>query len=659
MKKIKRIFITILLVVAFLLIGQTQAKASSSNLNLKNLNFDVNVNDDGSMDVVETWNIRISDTNTLFKTFKTDSKKYSSISDVKVTEITNGESKEFEEIDELMYHVTKDCYYGMMNDDDDFEIAWGVGLDDRTATKQYQISYTVNDVIAKYNDCAELYWQFVGSDFEINADKITGTITLPSEVEKKEDIRVWGHTEGLNGEIYATGLNKVEFEINHFVSGRFVEVRVAVPTDTIIYSDRTYDTEKLNSIIAEETKWAEDANKKRERQQAKEKIGAVISVIVSLAICVFLVYRTVKDIKFIINIKKKKPTQEFKYYREIPREDATPAEAITLIGKHVSSFQSKEIGRAFSATLLDLNLKGYLDFEVDKNEKNKEIIKIKLLNENEIYKLKEDENKVYRFVKTAISGEEYITAKELEKYIKQHEITVVSFKESIDKRKKESLEKLEYIDEENITKRKNYGAGIIGYFCLAVFSIVFGITSEYKIVGILILAMCAISIINTIINIIIIFRLDQLTQKGIDEAEMWKGLKHYMEDFSILDKREVPEITLWEKYLVYATAFGIADKVLKQLKTVYPNLESMTSDNTYTCMNLMINTNFTSSFSNSISSAMSSAYTSATASSGSGGGGGFSGGGGGGRRTVAVEVEDNPPLTYAFNIKEEEIWKVI
>ena len=659
MKKTKRIFITILLVVVFLLIGQTQAKASSSNLNLKNLNFDVNVNDDGSMDVVETWNIKISDTNTLFKTFKTDSKKYSSISDVKVIEITNGESKEFEEIDELMYHVTKDCYYGMMNDDDDFEIAWGVGLDDTTATKQYQISYTVNDVIAKYNDCAELYWQFVGSDFEINADKITGTIILPSEVEKKEDIRVWGHTEGLNGEIYATGLNKVEFEINHFVSGRFVEVRVAVPTDTIIYSDRTYDTEKLNSIIAEETKWAKDANKKRERQQAKEKIGAVISVIVSLAICVFLVYRTVKDIKFIINIKKKKPTQEFKYYREIPREDATPAEAITLIGKHVSSFQSKEIGRAFSATLLDLNLKGYLDFEVDKNERNKEIIKIKLLNENEIYKLKEDENKVYRFVKTAISGKEYITAKELEKYIKQHEITVVSFKESIDKRKKESLEKLEYIDEENITKRKNYGAGIIGYFCLAVFSIAFGMPSEYKIVGILILAMCAISIINTIINIIIIFRLDQLTQKGIDEAEMWKGLKHYMEDFSMLDKREVPEIALWEKYLVYATAFGIADKVLKQLKTVYPNLESMTSGNTYTCMNLMINTNFTSSFSNSISSAMSSAYTSATASSGSGGGGGFSGGGGGGRRTVAVEVEDNPPLTYAFNIKEEEIWKVI
>ena len=36
-------------------------------------------NSDGSMDVVETWNIDISDTNTLFKTFKRDSTKYTNI----------------------------------------------------------------------------------------------------------------------------------------------------------------------------------------------------------------------------------------------------------------------------------------------------------------------------------------------------------------------------------------------------------------------------------------------------------------------------------------------------------------------------------------------------------------------------------------------------
>ena len=100
-----------------------------------------------------------------------------------------------------------------------------------------------------------------------------------------------------------------------------------------------------------------------------------------------------------------------------------------------------------------------------------------------------------------------------------------------------------------------------------------------------------------------------------------------MEDFSMLDKREVPEIVIWEKFLVYATVFGIADKVLKQLKIVYPNMSEELGANHYAYMYLMMNTNFSNSFSNAITNSMSTAYSSAT-----GGGGGFSGGGGG--RTV-------------------------
>ena len=119
----------------------------------------------------------------------------------------------------------------------------------------------------------------------------------------------------------------------------------------------------------------------------------------------------------------------------------------------------------------------------------------------------------------------------------------------------------------------------------------------------------------------------------MDLQEQWKGLKKFMEDFSRLDKREVPELIVWEKYLVYATAFGIADKVIKQLKMVYPNFEEMTTGiGTYAYMNIMMNTNFSSSFSSAISSSISSA----TYSSGSGSGGGFSGGGGGGRRPEAA-----------------------
>ena len=212
--KIKRILFIIFVIIATLLIFNVKSEAA---LELNELDFDVQINSDGSMDVIETWDINVSETNTLFKTFKVDNSKYSSITEVQVTDISSNIN--FSQINEEMYHVTKNCYYALRNSDGAFEIAWGVGLDNSSARKTYQISYKVNDAIAKYNDYSELYWQFIGEDFEIDADKITGTIYLPDNATNKEDIRVWGHTQDLNGEIYVTDLNKIEFTINNYSSG--------------------------------------------------------------------------------------------------------------------------------------------------------------------------------------------------------------------------------------------------------------------------------------------------------------------------------------------------------------------------------------------------------------------------------------------------------
>ena len=105
-----------------------------------------------------------------------------------------------------------------------------------------------------------------------------------------------------------------------------------------------------------------------------------------------------------------------------------------------------------------------------------------------------------------------------------------------------------------------------------------------------------------------------------------------MKDFSMLDQREIPELALWEEYLVYATAFGVADEVIKQLKVVYPELnDTQYIANHYAVLNMASNDSFGKSFSSSLASSIGSVTN---MSSGSGGGGGFSsgGGGGGGRR---------------------------
>ena len=60
-------------------------------------------------------------------------------------------------------------------------------MDTSYGTREYEIRYTVNDAVSVHNDCAELYWQFIGDDFEIPIENYEGVIYFPGDL-KKEDI---------------------------------------------------------------------------------------------------------------------------------------------------------------------------------------------------------------------------------------------------------------------------------------------------------------------------------------------------------------------------------------------------------------------------------------------------------------------------------------
>ena len=106
----------------------------------------------------------------------------------------------------------------------------------------------------------------------------------------------------------------------------------------------------------------------------------------------------------------------------------------------------------------------------------------------------------------------------------------------------------------------------------------------------------------------------------------------------MIDKREVPELILWEKYLVYACVFGNAEKVLKQLKVVYPEFSNDDYMRNTAYFYLMTHTDFNNSFVKSIDSSMARAYQSSVAASSSSSGGGY--GGGFSRSAAALAVAE-------------------
>ena len=615
MKIRKKLIYTILFLFMFIAFGTI--KSNAGDLYLNNLDFKAQIKTDGSMDVTETWNIDVEDTNTLYKTFETDNSKYSNITNVTVKEITDNQNKDFLKTNEWAYHVQKGYYYGTNNQDGDFEIGWGVGLDDSSASKKYEISYTVENVISKYSDYAELYWQFVGKKFEVNAKKITGTIILPSNVNSKDEIKVWGHTEDLNGTIYATDLNKIEFEINNFRSGRYVEVRTLFPTNLITSSAKTRNIDILQTVIDEETKWADEANARREREQLIGDIIIIGIIIANILLVIFFIIKAIKYLKEMKNYKKYTPSIKLEYYRNLPDEKATPGEAVFLLNNSFDEFVITDYGKVFSATLLDLTLKGFTEIRQDETKKDK--VKIKVIEKN-TENLKSDEVQIYNFIKNIPSKDEEITIKDIQKAISKSETKTKKLIEDTHSSVKKQLTNSGDFDD--VVKEQVYDKNMnkfLSYLVAGIFITMFS--------GFTLLIAGIACIIDCILCRKLANKVNVLTQKGIDEQEEWKGLKKYMVNFSMLDKREVPELVIWEKYLVFATAFGVADKVIKQLKLIYPNMDEMLDLNTYAYMNLMMNTNFSNSFSTAINSSISTVYSSS-----SGGGGGFSGGGGFGRR---------------------------
>ena len=51
-----------------------------------------------------------------------------------------------------------------------------------------------------------------------------------------------------------------------------------------------------------------------------------------------------------------------------------------------------------------------------------------------------------------------------------------------------------------------------------------------------------------------------------------EGLKQYLNDFSDFKDRGVLDLALWDRYLVYAAAFGMSEQVMRQLVKAVPEL---------------------------------------------------------------------------------------
>ncbi len=157
-----------------------------------------------------------------------------------------------------------------------------------------------------------------------------------------------------------------------------------------------------------------------------------------------------------------------------------------------------------------------------------------------------------------------VTSDEIEKWAKKTTGMKANFKDFMDKRKKQLRTDFERdffnLDDPASEKaRKTFIAISIGFGLLFVILFLAGLRSP---------VIFGFAPVVVVLGILLSIPLARRTPEAALEHDKWKAFKRFMSDFSAMKDAGPSLLPLWEHYLVYAVALGVADKLINNLKLV-------------------------------------------------------------------------------------------
>lgn len=493
------------------------------------------------------------------------------------------------------------------------------------------VTYTLKDLVVVHNDIAELAHDFIGTDYQEDISNLIIRINLPSS---SKELRIFSHGP-LNGKNRIIDDKSVEITYETLDKENAVDGRVVFDKSIVPNATKKSNVDGLGKILEVEKERANYANKLREAARKREKMLQTLAIIMEILLGIWLIGLIVIVYKF-YNKNDKEYRSEFngKYFRDFP-EEYTPSTVSYLMNKSINNL-------SFNAGILDLIRKKAITIEevtIDKKGlfKNKQQKDYKLsrnMNFN-LDTLSTSEKKLFNLLIGTVGNGDYVILGDMKEFSKDYDNAkrLISGYDSWRYACESEAEAEEFY--ENTKKEKTN--------CILYSLIFIPITFLALLCGSNMGRVLLIDLFG-ILAIIYFSSATKRTKKGNEQYHKWKGLKNFLADFGRLDEKDLPEIKLWERYLVYATMFGLAAKVQNAMKM---NLERMNySDNIDFTYLYFDNYYFSNSMTNAVNSSLSSARgtisthelaSSSDSSSGgygggsSFGGGGFGGGSGGGR----------------------------
>ena len=585
-----------LVMLIFLFLPQGTKVLADKSYSIKSLTINADIVQDGSMEVSQTFLMNFSG-GQFSKVYvdipMTGNLKTGSRTAIENVEVYEGNKK---------YSITNDTenkpegHYNISNNGDTLHVEWYHRSENQDRT--FTLKYKIVGGITSYNDTADLYYKFVGEGWEIPINNINITVKLPMEVSR-DKLKVFGHGP-LYGNVKILDDSSARWSLDKLPSRTYLECRMLFPKEAIPQNKTIVNADNYNEAMSEELQAAKRADLQK-KQDFIFMIVGIIDVLLAIALSIF----------YYMKYKKRYKVPDLPIYmRELP-DDLTPAEVNAFVKGGFSDTS------AISATVLELARKKYISFEKSNKDTLMHVVN---LNTEE---LNSHEKILLEFLKGVD-----LYGKGIKKYVSHHQEGARKFFNDFKSEVKGSLygRHIDFFEE---APSLSVVLPIL-FICLNILLIVFA-----KETSVVIIPFSVMSIIAASISFAFLKR---RSFKGESHFGNWMAFKHFLKDFSNLDKADLPEIAIWEHYLVYAASLGVAKEALRNLRAAYPEV----SDNYYGYwyngyfgyyymgggqFGRGDEFSFFDNLVHDLDSSFRNAYTSSMPSS-TGGGGGFSGGGG-------------------------------
>jgi len=430
------------------------------------------------------------------------------------------------------------------------------------------LEYDLLHVLRFYNDIVELQYKLVGERWEEPIGQLNAKIHVPSS----DGTKYW-----LNPPYYAKNSswqgNTLAVTSGTIPVGDYFEIRMVLPKSQFSNNPTNgtiLNQDGLNEIEQIQTAYQNQLN-------FNSLVYSILAVLMILAIFVpvIIYFRYGREPKI---------DYQAEYERDIPTDDP-PALVNAICGPGFS----KKIGEpdmdGFKATIMDLIDRKYLLMEKEPSSKEgygiDDSMFLKINPAKDESSLKEFELDILNFLQEFEEEDGLISLDQISADLSDRE-TAKSFRDTYNNWKADIKDRFlsdDQMDKIFIKKGDTY-LKIFGVVGIIVAAIVFfvTITDSLPAARFALVASIAMGVVSVISLILPQKIAGQWTTYGEEYDAKWHNFKKYIQDFSLIKEYPPESVTIWNKYLVYATALGVADAVRKAMELYVPSEQLEGSD---------------------------------------------------------------------------------